>query len=108
MELTQLSVNLAVKDLRAARRFYQTLGFRPVHCCGSVQQQWLLMQQGGSQLGLYQDLIDANILSFRCRDLAALRDHLQRQGLPLPASQIQQGYLLLEDPDGNSLLFEQY
>ena len=44
MELGNFSVSLAVKDLDASRRFYETLGFTTMG--GDASQGWLILTSG--------------------------------------------------------------
>src|SRR5262245_63657202 len=49
MELGSFSVSLAVADLEASRRFYETLGFAPFH--GDATQGWLILRNGDTVIG---------------------------------------------------------
>ncbi len=52
MQLGNFSVSLAVKDIAAARRFYETLGFTQVF--GNEAQRWLILQNATATIGLFQ------------------------------------------------------
>ena len=62
MTLGTFSVSLAVKDLAASRAFYEKLGFEGVG--GDPQQNWLILRNGNSTIGLFQGMFEKNILTF--------------------------------------------
>jgi lactoylglutathione lyase len=62
MELGNLSVSLAVKDLQASKAFYEKLGFTAF--AGDQSQNWLIMKNGNHNIGLFQGMFDKNILTF--------------------------------------------
>lgn len=62
MELGAFSVSLAVKDLTASRAFYEKLGFQAV--AGDPAQNWLVLRNGTTNIGLFQGMFDKNILTF--------------------------------------------
>lgn len=122
MELGAFSISLAVKDLAASRDFYQKLGFEKIG--GEFAQNWLILRNGESTIGLFQGMFDQNILTFNpgwsgigehpdsFTDVRRIQEHLEQQGLELttradpetsgPAS------LTLLDPDGNPILIDQH
>jgi catechol 2,3-dioxygenase-like lactoylglutathione lyase family enzyme len=122
LNLGAFSVSLAVKDIHASRAFYEKLGFTVRS--GNIDQNWLVMKNGDHVIGLFQGMFEKNILTFTpgwdqdAQPLASFTDvrELQRQlrarGVQLtteadenttgPAS------VILVDPDGNTILFDQY
>ena len=62
MSLGNFSVSLAVKDIAASRAFYEKLGFRVIG--GDQAQNWLILQNETSTIGLFQGMFDKNILTF--------------------------------------------
>lgn len=122
MELGAFSISLAVKDLETSRRFYETLGFQTFG--GDAAQNWLILKNGETVIGLFQGMFEKNMLTFNpgwnqdAQKLAAFADirELQRQlkarGVPLlqeadenssgPAS------FVVVDPDGNPILVDQH
>ena len=62
MKLGAFSVSLAVKDIKASRAFYETLGFEHVH--GDEAQNWLILRNGDTVIGLFQGMFEKNILTF--------------------------------------------
>lgn len=122
MRLGNFSVSLAVKDIGASRAFYEGLGFRAVG--GDQAQNWLILQNETSTIGLFQGMFERNILTFNpgwdrsCGtlpdfdDVRDLQRELKFRGLALvsvadettsgPAS------IMLVDPDGNPVLIDQH
>src|SRR5688572_32852272 len=56
MQLGNFSVSLAVKDIGASRAFYEKLGFRVFG--GDQSQNWLILQNETSTIGLFQGMFD--------------------------------------------------
>lgn len=122
MQLGAFSVSLAVKDIAASKAFYQMLGFEKVG--GDETQNWLILRNGATTIGLFQGMFDKNTLTFNpgwdavCNTLETFTDirdiqkSLKQQGAALlseadetttgPAS------LALLDPDGNPVLIDQH
>ena len=62
LELGAFSVSLAVADIAASRDFYEKLGFNKV--AGNQEQNWLVLQNGDSTIGLFQGMFEKNTLTF--------------------------------------------
>lgn len=122
MKLGNFSVSLAVKDLAASKAFYENLGFRVV---GGVQaQNWLILQNESSTIGLFQGMFNKNILTFNpgwdkdCNTLADFDDvrdlqrTLKQRGITLESTADEAttgpASLTLIDPDGNPILIDQH
>jgi catechol 2,3-dioxygenase-like lactoylglutathione lyase family enzyme len=118
MELGTFSVSLAVKDLEASREFYEMLGFEIFH--GNASENWLILKNGDSVIGLFQGMFEKNMLTFNpgwdsdARELESFSDvreiqrHLKAQGIEL-ISEADEGTtgpasLMTVDPDGNPIL----
>jgi catechol-2,3-dioxygenase len=122
MELGAFSISLAVKDLAASKDFYQKLGFEVF--AGEATQNWLIMKNGETTIGLFQGMFDKNMLTFNpgwdsdARELEAFTDlrqlqrHLIEQDVQLVSqadeSTSGQGSFMVMDPDGNPILFDQH
>jgi lactoylglutathione lyase len=122
MHLGNFSVSLAVKDIAASRAFYEQLGFRV--CGGDQAQNWLILQNETSTIGLFQGLFDKNILTFNpgwdrnggtvpdFDDVRVIQRTLKRRGLALAteADEATSGpaSLMVLDPDGNPILIDQH
>ncbi len=122
MKLGAFSVSLAVKDIHASKEFYGTLGFEPFG--GDIEQNWLIMKNGDTVIGLFQGMFDKNILTFNpgwnqdakpvkeFTDIRKIQEALSRKGITLTTTVEEKtqgpGSFTLEDPDGNNILFDQF
>ena len=122
MRLGNFSVSLAVKDLAASRAFYEKLGFRAV--TGDPAQNWLILQNDSSTIGLFQGMFEKNILTFNpgwdraCNtlpdfdDVRDIQRTLESRGIELSASADASttgpASVMLVDPDGNPILIDQH
>lgn len=122
MELGLFSVSLAVKDLGASRAFYETLGFEAVG--GDASQNWLILANGTTKIGLFQGMFPNNILTFNpgwgeggtplpsFTDVRDLQASLKAHGIAFdteadPASDGPASFVVT-DPDGNAILVDQH
>lgn len=122
MRLGNFSVSLAVKDLAASRAFYGKLGFREI--AGEASQNWLILQNGTTTIGLFQGMFPRNTLTFNpgwnskgetleeFEDIRDIQRILKERGLSLtteadPATDGPASLTLL-DPDGNPVLLDQH
>jgi catechol 2,3-dioxygenase-like lactoylglutathione lyase family enzyme len=122
MRLGNFSVSLAVQDLHRSRAFYEKLGFRAVF--GDAAQNWLILQNDTSTIGLFQGMFEKNTLTFNpgwdrsantlpeFDDVRDIQKSLKAQGLPLvleaDESSTGPACLMLLDPDGNPILVDQH
>jgi predicted lactoylglutathione lyase len=122
MQLGAFSNSLAVKDIHASRAFYEKLGFKAFF--GDVSQNWLILKNGDTVIGLFQGMFDKNLFTFNpgwdssaqkldaFTDVRALQRQLKDQGLELvsEADETTSGpaSFMLMDPDGNTILFDQH
>ena len=122
MELGAFSISLAVKDIEASKAFYEKLGFKVFN--GDISQNWLIMKNGDTVIGLFQGMFEKNILTFNpgwdnnaqkldsFTDVRELQRQLKAQGVELmseadenttgPAS------FIAVDPDGNPIYIDQH
>src|SRR5258706_4952674 len=114
MKLGAFSVSLAVKDLVPSRTFYQMLGSEPV--MGDPTQNWLILRNGETTIGLFQGMFERNMLTFnpgwnsqakpleRFEDVRAIQKALKANDVALTSeadeSATGPGSLMLTDPDG--------
>jgi lactoylglutathione lyase len=105
-------IALNVKDLVKSKAFYELLGFRAVENFGSVQKNWVIMKSGDVTIGLYQDIIPKNTITFNPPDVREIQKELRRKGFTfiLEANEETKGpaHFLILDPDGNPLFFDQH
>lgn len=122
MELGAFSVSLAVKDIKASRDFYEKFGFKIVG--GDISQNWLILRNGDTTIGLFQGMFENNSLTFNpgwdknaeqletFTDIREIQHQLKAQGIKFvteadentsgPAS------FIVTDPDGNPILVDQH
>ena len=62
MQLGAFSLSLAVKDIHVSLEFYQKLGFNILD--GKIEENWLILQNGDTIIGLFQEMFEENILTF--------------------------------------------
>ena len=110
MDLRQFSVSLAVKDIKASRKFYEALGFKAID--GKPDEGWIIMQQKGvAVIGLFQGMFEKNIMTFNPRDVRAVQAKLKEAGITL-IEEAAEGdgptHITMEDPDGNPILMDQH
>ena len=122
MELGAFSISLSVKDLQASKTFYEKFGFTVFG--GDAAQNWLILKNGEHVIGLFQGMIETNMLTFNpgwdqnARSLGSFTDvrDLQRQlkaeGIQLlsEANEMTTGpaSFIAVDPDGNPVLVDQH
>ncbi len=122
MKLGAFSISLAVKDIRASKDFYQKLGFEAIG--GEIDQNWLILRNGDTTIGLFQGMFEKNTLTFnpgwdaQCQELSEFDDVRQIQQslqsadvtLTMKADENTQGpaCIMLEDPDGNPIMVDQH
>jgi lactoylglutathione lyase len=122
MKLGAFSCSLAVKDIAASRAFYEKLGFKQV--AGDATQNWLILRNGETTIGLFQGMFERNMLTFnpgwtsQCEtlkefdDVREIQRRLKASGLTLTTeadeSTTGPASLMLMDPDGNPVLLDQH
>lgn len=122
MKLGAFSISLSVKDLKTSKTFYETLGFKEF--AGSMDQNYLIMKNETTIIGLFQGMFEGNILTFNpgwdhnantLEDFDDVRDiqkHLKSKNLELvqevDGSESGPASIVLLDPDGNAILIDQH
>jgi lactoylglutathione lyase len=122
MNLGAFSISLAVKDIAASRAFYEKLGFEQV--LGDQTQNWLILRNGETTVGLFQGMFERNMLTFNpgwnsqaeplteFEDIREIQRRLKASRLPLTSeadeSTTGPASLTLIDPDGNPILIDQH
>lgn len=105
MELGRFELCLQVADVRRSLDFYSKLGFQAVG--GDLDQGVIVVENGDCRLGLYQQYIAENLLSFRGGDIEEIArtahgHRLEFEKQPFTASDGTTA-ALLRDPDGNAI-----
>ena len=122
MNLGAFSISLAVKDVAASRAFYERFGFTVFG--GDQAQNWLILKNGDTVIGLFQGMFERNSLTFNpgwdsdarplesFTDVRELQRQLKAQGVQLVAEADETttgpAYFMAIDPDGNPILFDQH
>jgi len=111
--LGKFSISLAVKDIKASAAFYEKLGFKAIDNIGCVAGKWLILQKEETKIGLFQNIIPKNTLTFNPSDARSLYKNLEQEELKVIYSQgLEQAEgpcsFMLSDPDGNPILFDQH
>ena len=112
----------AVKDIAASAAFYEKLGFSSFG--GDITQNWLILKNGATVIGLFQGMFEKNMLTFNpgwnqdakpldsFTDVRELQRELKAQGTPF-ISEADEGTtgpasFIVVDPDGNPVLVDQH
>jgi lactoylglutathione lyase len=122
MELGAFSISLAVKDIKLSRAFYEKFGFKIFG--GDISQNWLILKNGETVIGLFQGMFERDMLTFNpgwdsnaqelntFTDVRELQNQLKAQGLELMAeadeSTMGPASFMVMDPDGNPILVDQH
>jgi lactoylglutathione lyase len=122
MNLGAFSVSLAVKDIHASKTFYEKLGFTVFH--GDITQNWLILKNGTTVIGLFQGMFPANLLTFNPKwdnsaqtvegapDIREIQKSLKAQGVVVEKgvdeSTSGPGSFTVTDPNGNVILLDQH
>ncbi len=122
MKLGAFSISLAVKDLQVSKDFYEKLGFAVF--AGSMEQNYLIMKNEDSLVGLFQGMFENNILTFNpgwdqsaktideFDDVREIQKQLKNHSVALvsEADETTSGpaNIVLTDPDGNMILIDQH
>ncbi len=122
MQLGAFSISLNVRDIHASKEFYEKLGFEIFG--GDIEQNWLIMKNGTTVIGLFQGMFEQNILTFNpgwdehaqnleeftdIRDIQKILKDAEVKFLS-EADTASEGpaSLTIEDPDGNTILLDQH
>ncbi|MAB49559.1 MAG: glyoxalase [Flavobacteriaceae bacterium] len=122
MKLGAFSVSLAVKDIKASKAFYETLGFKVF--AGDLDRNYLIMKNESTLIGLFQGMFENNILTFNpgwdqdantlenYDDVRAIQKHLKSNNITLTSeadeSTTGPASFVVLDPDGNAILVDQH
>ncbi|WP_394186278.1 VOC family protein [Metabacillus halosaccharovorans] len=122
MKLGAFSVSLSVKDINKSKSFYENLGFEVLG--GDITQNWLIMKNDSSVIGLFQGMFEDNILTFNpgwnqnaenldsFTDIRDIQKQLKAKGMNLTseADETTEGpaSFTIKDPDGNLILIDQH
>ena len=122
IELGAFSISLKVKDIKKSVEFYEKLGF--TYKAGNIDQNWIVLKNGNTVIGLFQGFIEENTLTFNpgwdqqaqnlpeFTDVREIQKKLKAKDVKLDreADEKTSGpeYIILKDPDGNPILIDQH
>ena len=122
MKLGHFSISLAVADIHKSKAFYEALGFAEFG--GNIEQNWLILKNGETPIGLFQCMFDKYCLTFNpgwdhqaqeldsFTDVRDIQKYLKAKGLELTREADPSGsgpdHVTLIDPDGNPVLIDQH
>ena len=122
MQLGAFSVSLSVKDINVSKAFYEKLGFSEF--AGDISQNWLILKNGETVIGLFQGMFDRNTLTFNpgwdskagqldnFTDVRELQKQLETEGVEIINAADESGTgpasFMLIDPDGSPILVDQH
>jgi predicted lactoylglutathione lyase len=122
LDLGAFSLSLSVKDLKASKAFYEKLGF--YEFAGGMDQDYLIMKNGNTVIGLFQGMFEGNIITFNpgwdqnaketetYTDVRSIQKRLMESDIKpiMQADENTEGpaSLMIVDPDGNMILFDQH
>lgn len=122
MKLGAFSVSLNVKDIKASKQFYENLGFSVL--AGDLEKNYLILKNGQSIIGIFQGMFENNILTFNpgwdengkntdpFDDVREIQKQLKNKGIKIDTEADEKtsgpASIMLTDPDGNVILFDQH
>ena len=122
LKLGVFSMSLSVKNIHASKDFYENLGFSVFG--GDIKQNWLIMKNENTIIGLFQGMFDKNLLTFNpgwdenaknldgFDDVRVIQKHLKEKGISLESEADENtsgpASFVVVDPDGNQILFDQH
>jgi catechol 2,3-dioxygenase-like lactoylglutathione lyase family enzyme len=122
MKLGAFSVSLNVKDIHASKDFYEKLGFSVF--AGDIEQNYLIMKNESTLIGLFQGMFENNILTFNpgwdsdastledFDDVREIQANLKGNNISLTSETDPNSEgpanIIVTDPDGNTILIDQH
>lgn len=122
MELGAFSISISVKNIHASKEFYEKIGFSVF--AGSLEQNYLIMKNQTSLIGLFQGMFQGNILTFNpgwdenaqnlnsFDDIRIIQEKLISKGIEINPKIIMESEgpasFMITDPDGNVILLDQH
>lgn len=122
MKLGAQSISLSVENLEASKVFYENLGVKTLG--GSMEQNYLIMKNDNSLIGLFQGMFEGNILTFNpgwdengqntdpFDDVRDIQKQLKSKDIKLESEVDTKtngpANIMLKDPDGNIILIDQH
>lgn len=122
MNLGNFSVSLNVKCIKESKEFYEKIGFKSVF--GNIEEKWLIMQNGSTKIGLFEGMLDKNIMTFNPKwdqngtlddsldDIRDIYKTLENEEIEFTSkindNESGANNFSIIDPDGNIIMFDQH
>ncbi len=118
MHLGVFSFSINVKDIEKSLEFYKLLGFRVLdggHVSGEYPdtdvRKWRILENDSVMIGLFQGMVEDNILTFHPNDVFEIQNLLKSEGVSFEQEASEDGTgppaAIVKDPDGNMIMFDQ-
>lgn len=116
MNLGTFSLSLKVNDIETSLSFYKTLGFLIVdggHLNNEFPDKedlkWRIIEHESVKLGLFQGMLDGNVLTFNPKDVLSIYDGVKSNDSVSQSEEDVETYgsFTIKDPDGNVIMFDQ-
>jgi len=115
MNTGTFSLSLAVSDIDKSLTFYSQMGFTVIDgghtnpgFPDSETMKWRILENESVKLGLFQGMFEGNILTFNPSDVKSIFEKLKINGNTFVQELNGGNVCMLQDPDGNMLMFEQH
>lgn len=117
MALGDFSLSLHVKNIEKSEKFYHALGFKSIDG-GHMHEvfkdtdevKWRVLAHESVKIGLFQGMFDENMMTFNPVNVEKIQDHLIKNDIYIDKKMSpndSQKFILLTDPDGNTIMFDQ-
>lgn len=116
------SYSLNVKNISVSKAFYEALGWEQFY--GDETEKWVIMQNHGVVIGLFENKIEKNIMTFSpgwdqnahnkyaYTDVRDLQKLWKSVGIEFVSEVDEEtegpGHFIIEDPDGNRIMVDQF
>lgn len=122
VKLGAFSISLGLKNLEVSKQFYQKIGFKMF--ADHSKNNYCILKNGNALIGLFQGMFNGNMLTFnpgwdenakemkKYNDIREIQTLMLKNNLNLD-SKVEENTkgpasLVLTDPDGNVILFDQH
>ncbi|MCD2259399.1 VOC family protein [Psychroserpens sp. XSD401] len=97
--------------MKASYSFYKKLGFKKLE--GNLDQNWVVLSDGNSKIGLFQGMFPNNTITFNPIDARELYKIATSKNLPVVMKtgmdkKDGKASFMITDPDGNPILIDQH
>lgn len=116
MNLGVFSLSLKVEDMEKSLKFYEALGFtvadgghKNMDFPDHETLKWRLLEHESVKLGLFQGMLDGNVLTFHPKDVLSIYYGVKGNDAIVQdeAHVNEHQSFTIKDPDGNVIMFDQ-